>query len=71
MKPTEQMGSREAACFVNLKKAMNDCYIVKDYLENARHLAPNNEIDGHISSAIRECNEVMSDVQYAVQSLTN
>ena len=71
MKPTSEMGTQEAACFVNLKKAMNDAMIVKEYLETARHLAPNDEIGGSITVAIREMNEAMFDIKSAVQSLTN
>ena len=71
MKPTSEMTEREAACFVNLKKAMNDAIMSKQYLENARHLAPSDEASDCITTAIREMNELLYDIKCAVQSLTN
>lgn len=71
MKPTSEMTQQESACFVNLKKAMNDAIMSKEYLENARHLAPNDEVSDHITTAIREMNELLFDIKCAVQSLTN
>ena len=71
MKPTSEMTEQEGACFVNLKKAMNDAIMSKEYLKNARHLAPNDEVSDHITTAIREMNELLFDIKCAVQSLTN
>ena len=71
MKPTSEMTEQEAACFVNLKKAINDAIMSKEYLENARHLAPNDDVSGNITAAIRQLNEAMLDMKCAVQSLTN
>ena len=70
MKPTSEMTEQEGACFVNLKKAMNDAIMSKEYLENARHLAPSHEVSDHITTAIREMNELLFDIKCAVQSLT-
>lgn len=71
MKPTNEMTQQESACFVNLKKAMNDAIMSKEYLENARHLSPNDEVSDCITTAIREMNELLFDIKCAVQSLTN
>jgi hypothetical protein len=64
------MTDQEAACFINLKKAMNDAIMSKEYLENARHLAPNDDVNDCITTAIREMNELLFDIKCAVQSLT-
>ena len=71
MKATSEMTEQEAACFVNLKKAMNDAMMAKEYLENARRLAPSDEASDCITTAIREMNELLYDIKHAVQSLTN
>jgi len=70
VKPTSEMTDQEAACFINLKKAMNDAIMSKEYLENARHLAPNDDVNDCITTAIREMNELLFDIKCAVQSLT-
>ena len=70
MKPTSAMGEKEAACFVNLKKAMNESYLVLDYLEQARTLSPDEDVSESVTAAIRQLNETVLDIKYAVQSLT-
>ena len=71
MKPTSQMSEREAACFINLKKAMNDTYIVIDYLENASRLAPNSEIDEDISGPLLMMGIVQELIREVIADLTN
>lgn len=71
MKPTSAMTEREAACFVNLKKAMNESYLLLDYLEQARNLAPNSDVDIAIATCVRMMNDTMTDIRHAVQHLTN
>lgn len=71
MKPTNEMTERESACFINLKKAMNESYLLLDYLEQARNLAPNSDVDIAIATCIRMMSDTMIDIRHAVQSLTN
>jgi hypothetical protein len=70
MKPTSAMNEKEAACFVNLKKAMNDSYIVNDYLENARHLSPNIDLHEDIAYAMTLLGVVQSMIEECVKDLT-
>jgi hypothetical protein len=70
MKPTSAMNDKEAACFVNLKKAMNDSYIVNDYLENARHLSPNIDLHEDIAYVMTLLGVVQSMIEQCVKDLT-
>jgi hypothetical protein len=70
MKPTSAMTDKEAACFVNLKRAMNDSYIVNDYLENARHLSPNIDVHEDIAYAMTMLGAVQSIIEQCVKDLT-
>ena len=70
MKPTSAMNEKEAACFVNLKKAMNDSFIVNDYLENARHLSPNIDLHEDIAYAMTLLGVVQSIIEQCVKDLT-
>jgi len=71
MKPTSEMNDREAACFTNLKKSMNESYLLLDYLKQAQTLAPNSDVDAAISTCIRMMNDTMIDIQHAIRDLTN
>lgn len=71
MKPTSEMTQQEAACFVNLKKAMNDAIMVKVYLHHAQNLAPNEDLEIRVSTCLDEIDSLMTDIRHAVQSLTN
>ena len=70
MKPTSAMNEKEAACFINLKKAMNDSHIVADYLENARHLAPNIDLHDDIVWILTMHGNVMSMIEQCVKDIT-
>ena len=70
MKPTSAMNDKEAACFINLKKAMNDSHIVNDYLENARHLSPNIDLHEDIAYAMTLLGVVQSIIEQCVKDLT-
>lgn len=70
MKPTSAMNEKEAACFINLKKAMNDSHIVNDYLENARHLSPNIDLHEDIAYAMTLLGVVQSIIEQCVKDLT-
>jgi hypothetical protein len=70
MKPTSAMTEKESACFVNLKRAMNDSYIVNDYLENARHLSPNIDLHEDIAYAMTLLGVVQSMIEECVKDLT-
>jgi len=71
MKPTSEMTQQEAACFVNLKKAMNESYLVLDYLKQADTLAPNIYAAIAIGTCISMIEDTITDIRHAVQSLTN
>ena len=71
MKPTSEMTEREAACFVNLKKAMNESYLLLDYLKQAQNLAPNSDVDIAIDTCIHMIEDTMTDIRHAVEYLTN
>jgi len=64
------MNEKEAACFINLKKAMNDSHIVNDYLENARHLSPNIDLHEDIAYAMTLLGVVQSIIEQCVKDLT-
>jgi hypothetical protein len=70
MKPTSAMTEKESACFVNLKRAMNDSFIVNDYLENARHLSPNIDLHEDIAYAMTLLGVVQSMIEQCVKDLT-
>jgi hypothetical protein len=70
VKPTSAMNEKEAACFINLKKAMNDSHIVNDYLENARHLSPNIDLHEDIAYAMTLLGVVQSIIEQCVKDLT-
>ena len=70
MKPTSAMNEKEAACFINLKKAVNDSHIVNDYLENARHLSPNIDLHEDIAYAMTLLGVVQSIIEQCVKDLT-
>lgn len=70
MKPTSAMNDKEAACFINLKKAMNDSHIVNDYLENARHLSPNIDLHEDIAYAMTLLGVVQSMIEQCVKDIT-
>ena len=70
MKPTSEMTEQEAACFVNLKKAMNDSNIVVNYLENAMHLAPDIDLHEDIAYAAMMMGVVQSIIEQCVKDLT-
>ena len=70
MKPTSEMTEQEAACFVNLKKAMNDSFIVNNYLENARMLSPNIDLHEDIAYAATLLGVVQSIIEQCVKDLT-
>lgn len=70
MKPTSAMNDKEAACFINLKKAMNDSHIVNDYLENARHLSPNIDLHEDIAYAMTLLGVVQSIIEQCVKDIT-
>ena len=71
MKPTSEMTEREAACFVNLKKAMNESQLLLDYLRQAHDAAPNEDVEIRIDTCIYEMTNLAIDIKHAVQSLTN
>ena len=71
MKATSEMSEREAACFINMKKAMNDSYIVVDYLENAQHLASSSDIEEDITAALLMMGMVQDLIENVVRDLTN
>jgi hypothetical protein len=52
-----------------LQKAMNESYLVLDYLEQARTLSPDEDVSGSITAAIRQLNETVLDIKYAVQGM--
>jgi hypothetical protein len=64
------MTEQEAACFVNLKKAMNDSFIVNNYLENARMLSPNIDLHEDIAYAATLLGVVQSIIEQCVKDLT-
>ena len=70
MKPTSAMNEKEAACFINLKKAMNDSHIVNDYLENAMHLSPNIDLHEDIAYAATLLGVVQSIIEQCVKDIT-
>lgn len=70
MKPTSAMNDKEAACFINLKKAMNDSHIVNDYLDNAMHLAPNIDVHEDIAYAATLLGVVQSMIEQCVKDIT-
>lgn len=70
MKPTSEMGTKESACFVNLKKAMNESYLLVDYLRQARATAPSEYLEIRIDSCIYEMEMIATDIKYAVSNLT-
>ena len=71
MKPTSEMTEQEAACFINLKKAMNEAHLVLDYLKQADTLAPNIHAAIAIGTCISMIEDTITDIRHAVQSLTN
>lgn len=71
MRPVSEMDDRTAACFTNLKRAMNDTYIVIDYLENASRLAPNNKVDEEISDPLLMMGIVQDLIREIIADLTN
>ena len=71
MKPTSEMTTQEAACFINLKKAMNDSIIVNDYLENALTLAPNFDLKEDIAYAIAMMGVMQNVIEELVKDLTS
>ena len=70
MKPTSAMNEKDSACFVNLKKAMNDSFIVNDYLENAMHLSPNIDLHEDIAYAMTLLGVVQSMIEQCVKDIT-
>ena len=70
MKPTSEMPEQDAACFINLKKAINECFVVLNYLQQADTLAP----DVHTAIAIGTCigtiEDTITDIRHAVHNLT-
>jgi len=70
VKPTSAMTEQEAACFINLKKAMNDSYIVIDYLENAMTLSPNIDLHEDIAYAAMMMGVVQNIIEQCVKDIT-
>ena len=70
MKPTSAMTEQEAACFINLKKAMNDSYIVINYLENAMTLSPNIDLHDDIAYAATLMGVVQDLIRECVNDIT-
>jgi hypothetical protein len=64
------MTEQEAACFINLKKAMNDSYIVVNYLENAMHLAPDIDLHEDIAYAAMMMGVVQNIIEQCVKDIT-
>lgn len=71
MKPTSEMTEQEAACFVNLKKAINESFTALSYLQQADTLAPNIDAAIAIGTCISMIEGTITDIRHAVQSLTN
>lgn len=71
MKPTSEMGTQEAACFVNLKKAINESFMALSYLQQAQALAPDEYSETCISTCVRTIEDTITDIRHAVQHLTN
>ena len=71
MKPTSEMTEQEAACFVNLKKAINESFMALSYLQQAQTLAPDEYSEICISTCVRTIEDTITDIRHAVQSLTN
>jgi len=70
VKPTSAMTEQEAACFINLKKAMNDSYIVINYLENAMTLSPNIDLHDDIAYAATLMGVVQDLIRECVNDIT-
>lgn len=70
MRPLREMDERTAACLTNLKKAMNDSYLVIDYLEGAERLAPSSDAEQGITAAVLAMGMVQELIQECVSDLT-
>lgn len=71
MKPTSEMTEQEGACFVNLKKAMNESFMALSYLQQAQTLAPDEDSEICISTCVKTIEDTITDIRHAVQHLTN
>lgn len=71
MKPLREMDERSAACLTNLKKAMNDSYLVIEYLEGAERLASSSEQEEGITAAVLAMGMVQELIRECVSDLTN
>ena len=70
MKPTSEMTEQEAACFVNLKKAINESFMALSYLQQAQTLAPDEDSEIRVSTCVQMIEDAITDIRHAVQHLT-
>ena len=71
MKPTSEMTEQEAACFVNLKKAINESFMALSYLQQAQTLAPDEDSEIRVATCVQMIEDTITDIRHAVQHLTN
>ena len=71
MKPTSEMTEQEAACFVNLKKAINESFMALSYLQQAQTLAPDEDSEIRVATCVQMIEDAITDIRHAVQHLTN
>ena len=71
MKPTSAMTEQEAAYFVNLKKAINESFMVLSYLQQAQTLAPDEDSEIRVATCVQMIEDTITDIRHAVQHLTN
>ena len=70
MKPTSAMTEQEAACFVNLKKAINESFMALSYLQQAQTLAPDEDSEIRVATCVQMIEDTITDIRHAVQHLT-
>ena len=70
MKPTSAMTEQEAACFVNLKKAINESFMALSYLQQAQTLAPDEDSEIRVATCVQMIEDTITDIRHAVQYLT-
>ena len=71
MKATKDMTEQEAACFVNLKKAINESFMALSYLQQAQTLAPDEDSEIRVATCVQMIEDTITDIRHAVQHLTN
>lgn len=71
MKPTSEMTEQESACFINLKKAINESFMALSYLQQAQTLAPDEDSEIRVATCVQMIEDAITDIRHAVQNLTN